>query len=619
MESKPLSLGKIVSERQRFVVPIYQRTYAWTAKDQLEALFDQIEDKTEERLATGKVQFSHYMGALLLIPESDPVFGRIQNFDVVDGQQRLTTFHLCFAALRSLARAYKFDAIATHLSDLIVHGDGVPMEEPRVERYKLQPTTYDRAIFKDIVDLSWLELIKKHPDHFHKNGRARASAPLPLLAYQFFWEKAESFITNDGKDKSSPDVEKRLRALSTVLFEDFRLIVITLAKDDDAQVIFQTLNSGGKPLAAMDLVRNDVFHRAARADEDEEALMETHWSAFETPFWKEVQTQGRITKPRIDFYLAHTLAAEQGKLISLGELYSEYKSFVEARAFANATDELKVLTRYIDVYMRLVNAQGDDALARLARRLQVFEVSTAYPAVLVIDASAANEEAKQALYDGIASYVVRRALCHLTPKNYNNIFVELAGHLKQHGVSEQSFAAFFAGKKDIDTGRLPTDADLKQAMRTLPQYKYIPQPRLKLILEELEFASRNSFNINGSLQDGLTIEHLCPQEWPEFWPLADGRSAPRDRVTGVDEDMRAAIIARDALVQTIGNLTLLTPPANTVASNYAFETKRERLQDSLLNMNAAILKTATWDDAAILARADELAALAVRIWPPVQT
>jgi hypothetical protein len=60
MDAKPLSLGKIVSERQRFVVPIYQRTYSWTVKEQLQALFDQIEDKADERLTKGKVEFSHY-------------------------------------------------------------------------------------------------------------------------------------------------------------------------------------------------------------------------------------------------------------------------------------------------------------------------------------------------------------------------------------------------------------------------------------------------------------------------------------------------------------------------------------------------------------------------------
>lgn len=617
MDAKPLALGKIVSERQRFIVPIYQRTYSWTVKDQLDALFDQIEDKANERLSTGKVQFSHYMGALLLIPESDPVFGKIQNFDVVDGQQRLTTFHLCFAALRDIAREYKFDAIAAQLSDLIVHGDGVPMENKKVERYKLQPSTFDRALFKDIVDLTWRDLQKKYPDHFFKNGKIRSEAPLPLQAYWFFWEKAEEFITQEGKDKESPEVEKRLLALSTVLFEDFRLIVITLAKDDDAQVIFQTLNSGGKPLAAMDLVRNDIFHRAARANEDQEALLEGHWSVFETPFWKAEQTQGRIKKPRIDFYLAHTLAAEQGKTISLGELYSEYKGFVAGRKFASAAEELGLLKRYVPTYSMLVEPTGDSALARLSRRLSVFDMSTAYPAVLVIDGSEAESETKEALFGLIASYVVRRALCHLTPKNYNKVFTDLAAQLRSGGVTVENFRAYFESKKDADTSRFPSDTDLKAAIRTLPQYSWIPQNRLRLILEELEFASRNKFNINGSLQDGLTIEHLMPQEWPEHWPLGDGRSAPRDRMTGVDEEMRTAMDGRDALIHTLGNLTLLTPPANTVASNYGFETKRERLNDSLLNMNAIILKEATWNEAQINARADYLMSLAAKIWPAV--
>jgi uncharacterized protein with ParB-like and HNH nuclease domain len=142
MDAKPLSLGKIVSERQRFVVPIYQRTYEWTAKDQIEALFDQIEEKTKELLETGKVAFAHYMGALLLIPDSDPVFGRIQTFNIVDGQQRLTTFHICLAALRDVARHVKADAITAQLTDLILHNDSVPMQDRKTERYKLQPSPY---------------------------------------------------------------------------------------------------------------------------------------------------------------------------------------------------------------------------------------------------------------------------------------------------------------------------------------------------------------------------------------------------------------------------------------------------------------------------------------------
>jgi hypothetical protein len=615
MDAKPLSLGKIVSERQRFVVPIYQRTYEWTVKDQIEALFDQIEEKTKELLETGKVAFAHYMGALLLIPDSDPVFGRIQTFNIVDGQQRLTTFHICLAALRDVARHVKADAITAQLTDLILHNDSVPMQDRKTERYKLQPSPYDRALFRDLIDLTRDHLRNKYPNSFYKNGNVRPDAPLPLQAYDYFWNEAEAFITQDARETDPADVHRRLLGLSTTLFEHFRLIVITLSKDDDAQVIFQTLNSGGKPLAAMDLVRNDVFLRAARIGEDAEELMQDHWSVFEEKFWKEEQTQGRIKKRRIDFYLAQTLAAEQGKLISLGELYSEYRTFVLSRAFPDSKSEIAVLARHVATYRMLVEPSGHSALARLARRLQVFDVSTAYPAIFVVAASDAPDEVKDQLYELIASFVVRRAICHLTPKRYNQLFSELVAHFTMHGVSVEALAGFFNGHAEAVANQFPTDAQLRSAILTLPQYSWIPRPRLRLILEELEFASRTKFNVEGSLKSELQIEHLLPQEWTTHWPLSGGRVVPQDKKTGVDESLRLEIEGRDALVHTLGNLTLLTPPANQNASNGAFETKRVRLQDSLLNMNALILQEASWDETTIRRRADYLAKLASKIWP----
>jgi hypothetical protein len=194
LDAKPLSIGKILSERQRFVVPVYQRTYAWN-KRELEPLFDQIEAKSDELLATGKVAFSHYMGALLLIPDADPVFGRILAFNVVDGQQRLTTFHLCFAALRDVATDYAFGDLARQLSNLVLHSDDTPMRDPASERYKLEPTAYDRAMFRDLVNLDRRAIAKKFPDAFYKNGKIQPTAPEPLWAYWYFWTEAEQYIT----------------------------------------------------------------------------------------------------------------------------------------------------------------------------------------------------------------------------------------------------------------------------------------------------------------------------------------------------------------------------------------------------------------------------------------
>jgi uncharacterized protein with ParB-like and HNH nuclease domain len=66
MESKPLSIGSILRERQRFVVPIYQRTYSWTLRKQLEPFLEQVKAKASERLDGNRSVFSHYMGALLV-------------------------------------------------------------------------------------------------------------------------------------------------------------------------------------------------------------------------------------------------------------------------------------------------------------------------------------------------------------------------------------------------------------------------------------------------------------------------------------------------------------------------------------------------------------------------
>ena len=55
-----------------------------------------------------------------------------------------------------------------------------------------------------------------------------------------------------------------------------KLVVITLGEDDDAQVIFETLNSKGEPLLAMDLVRNNIFHRAEKQGASAEALYKEH-------------------------------------------------------------------------------------------------------------------------------------------------------------------------------------------------------------------------------------------------------------------------------------------------------------------------------------------------------
>lgn len=609
MKADPFQIGDVLKNPKRFVVPIYQRTYAWKTQPHLETFFDQVEAKAEERLASNG-GFPHYMGALLVIPRGMYAFGRMEVLDVVDGQQRLTTFEIFLAALRELARSLGHVQIADLLTPLLLNAEGPQMQDKRTERYKLHPTAYDRALYRDLVDLDFDDLRQKYAHAFYRNGNIREDAPLPLRAWVFMRAEAEAFIISVGNEKR----EERLGALSAALLEDVRVIVITLDERYDAQVIFETLNSGGEPLAAMDLVRNDVFHRAARSGEDVDLLMERRWSAFEEPFWKETATRGRIKKPRIDFFLSDTLAAEAGREILLTELYARYKSFIAERKFASSDAELETLLRHAPTYRMLVEPAGDGALAKLARQLSVFDVTTAYPLIFVIEASDAPQPEKGILYDLIRSYVVRRTLCNLTAKNYNNVFLRIASQLQTNGVAFASFMNTFAAS-DGDAVRFPDDTELRKHILERKQYGSIQQIRLRHILCELEYAARDKFDEAARLPDDLTIEHILPDTWTDQWPLPDGTKAPADLRTGMTESQLAFIADREALKHTLGNLTLLTEARNPSLRNFRFDTKRDAFRGSLLKLNHEIADVPNWTEETIRARADRLAKLATRIWP----
>ena len=103
-----------------------------------------------------------------------------------------------------------------------------------------------------------------------------------------------------------------------------KLVVITLGESDDAQVIFETLNSKGEPLLAMDLVRNNIFYRAEKQDAEVETLYKRLWDPLDHPWWREPAPSARPKRPRLNHFLAHMLAAEKGQKISIRELYAEY-------------------------------------------------------------------------------------------------------------------------------------------------------------------------------------------------------------------------------------------------------------------------------------------------------
>ena len=396
--------------------------------------------------------------------------------------------------------------------------------------------------------------------------------------------------------------------------------MISLEESDDAQVIFATLNGRGQPLLAMDLVRNDVFQRAAALGEDQDRLFRELWSKFEEPFWEEQVKQGRLRKPRIEFFLANMLTAETAEEVSLTKLFPEYRQYSRGAGHPSVATEVANLIGYAPAYRMLTAPTGDSALASIARSLAAWDVTTAFPLAMLIARSSVDDPVKERLYELITSYIVRRALCGLTNKNYNKNFLRMVDALKTGGVSEESLVASLSNQTG-EAVRFPSDAELRQSVLTKPAYGNVPARGLKTILSAIELEMRDRFDEAVTLPAELQVEHIMPRRWRTTWALPDGRLAPESEWgSAADEQMAEAIRTRAALVDTLGNLSLLTPASNASASNSPFASKLVRFQNSLLRLNRDVSATPDWTEDAIEARGKTLADMCVKLWPgPLQT
>lgn len=617
----------VLKEARRFMVPLYQRKYQWGDK-RLEPFWDDVSAKAAEVLDGGS-KFEHYMGALILSPvEEGSQIARTPRVQVVDGQQRLTTFQIFLAALREVARDHE-------LEDLMGHINGYLFNEPKnkdkdpLTRFKLTPTPSDCDIFHDIIEMSYEDVTAKNRSLFW-GGRVPKNTSFPAFrAYHLFCSWIEEFAFNGPEEDRELDLEseaktggeedevelelleQRLEALLSAVLDRLKLVVITLGESDDAQVIFETLNSKGQPLLAMDLVRNNIFHRAEKQDAPVEDLYAKLWDPLDDMWWREPAPNARPRRPRLDHFLAHVLTAETGKKISVRELYAEYRAFAVPKGkprFDDVEHELKLLERYAPLYETLEGrAETDTALHWLGRKLAEWQVTTVYPVAMQIGGSELSAPEKMQLAQLIYSFLARRAMCGLTTKNLNKVFQSIAEVFLREGPSVEGFRAYFHERYG-DSTRFPRNDEFRRGILDGNAYSIAPRTRLVDILWELEMASRSHMAEDLTKPSGLWVEHVLPQTWTDEWPFPDGQTHD------VYSDEQDAM-ARRTLVHSLGNLTLLTGGLNISSGNSGLATKKEKFEEHTgLFLNKWFMKKDRWTEMEIRERGERLADMATQIW-----
>jgi uncharacterized protein with ParB-like and HNH nuclease domain len=607
------SIFDLFDGKRRYEVPLFQRQYVWKLDEHWEPLWDDIERKFVQRF-DGTPSTPHFLGAMVL--DQRRSFGNAVPVQlIVDGQQRLTTFQIFLSAFRDVCAAEGQEAYANECA-LYLKNTGI-MEDEEVERYKLWPTNLDRKQFADVIDAgSKVELDRRHPIVRRKYQRKPDPRPKMIECYIYFHDKIASFMKSEEYSQALPE---RVKSMHDALRGALQVVTVELEADDDPQVIFETLNARGEPLLPSDLLRNFIFLRASQQKEPPEELYDEFWLPFDDEFWRTLERQGRLLRPRSDIFLQHYLTFQRKQEVLISHLYSAYKDWIRRdKPFPTVKAELETLSKNRINFRELVQPSPNTPLGRFSEFLRIFDLSTVYPLVLgMMDADTGHDELAGMLED-LESYILRRAVCDLGTKNYNRHFLTVLGKLANSTYNRANLRAALV-EQTGENVVWPDNARFKRAWLSQPVYRSMGGGRVQYALREIERRLHQPRAERIEILSDLTVEHVLPDEWIEQWLLQNGNRGVTlfemfDKSRSQEDT--DATEKRDQVKQTFGNLTLLTQPLNSSVSNSAFEIKKpEMMKNSALALNRYFHDQQSWDESKIAARRETLFAHALGKWP----
>ena len=552
MDARKGNIFEILNGNKQFLIPVYQRYYSWDI-EQCRRLWNDIVDMQKRNKA------GHFVGSIVNIAEQAMPTG-VQKYMIIDGQQRMTTLTLLLLALRDYAIQHPEDTTINYrrIDNMLLKNE----YEVGGERYKLLLTETDRDILIRLVES------KPIPD----GTKSRL-----IDNYKFFSGKIAD------RDLQPAEIYESIGKL--------QIVNITLDRTmDDAQAIFESLNSTGKELSESDLIRNYVL---MGLEPSEQTYVYEHlWRPMEQFFVYE--TQDSV----MDSFFRHYLTMKLTRIPKQGRVYEEFKLYHLNCEFGTIRELCQDLLNYAKFYTDIVFKRSNNAeLKRLYEDIVDLRMEVSYPFLLKVHNDCAEgtitEDNLKEILRLCISYVLRRSICDIPTNSMNKTFATLRNSIRPDDYMN-SVKAFFVLQ---DTYKEFPDND-KFMAAFMSRDIYTMRAR-NYILSRLE----NFGNKAPIIIENYTIEHIMPQNTslsPE-WQHDLGVNWKEIQKT---------------YIHTIGNLTLTA--YNSEMSDRPFMDKMNMpggFKESALRLNAYLVKLTEWNEDHIKERAQQLAAKAVQIWP----
>ena len=546
----------------RFIIPVYQRNYDW-GFPQCQQLYNDLVDLVKNDRP------SHFFGCIVRAQYKE---GGADEYLIIDGQQRMTTVCLIFLAIYWNIQRGLITPADPRLAEKIYKKFLVDEFDPKDKKIRLKLNKEDREAFDYLVDYG--------EGHEYANSRV-------VTNYEFFYKRLP---TLDFPIDSFYDAIRKLIVID-----------IFLGSDDDAQLIFESLNSTGLELKEADKIRNFVLMGLTEAEQENYYFK--YWSYIEK------NCPGNNTLDNfVRDYL--TLKSPTGEIPTLKGIYGAFKLFAEGQNMETILAEMKF---YSETYGRIRSANvGSSAANEIMARLNYLEMTVTYPFLMGFfgyarETGMTDEEVFNVL-SCIEVFIFRRFVCGYPTNALNKVFATLHQQILKNKKSEDGYCdvMVFLLQNRRKTIIFPKDDEFVRDFTTKSVYSMRAKNR-SYVFDRLENgSSKEKNNVIEYIQKGeLSVEHIMPQTLSPAWQEALGEDSYR---------------IHEEWLHTIANLTLTG--YNSQYSNRTFAEKKtveNGFAQSGLRLNQYIARFDKWTEEEMILRRDKLAEMAVKIWAYPET
>lgn len=564
----------IEGHKIQFVIPVYQRNYDWLI-DNCDQLFSDLVKLSRSN------RCSHFFGSIVT-SSADSSYNRL----VIDGQQRLTTISLLLLAG---IKAVKAGAIEISEESKIEEAYEVFLKAKfcnSERKIKLVPIENDRIAYDKIFN---------EEDSFDEDSKVTRN-------YRHFYD----LLTRKPQALS---FDQLLDAI-----ERLQIISIELDSDDDAQLIFESLNSTGLALTEADKIRNYLL--MSLTPEEQHMCFKNYWQKIEQA------TENQPTKFLRDYL---TIQQQLQRPVRQSNIYYEWKKYMDGH---ERKEELVKMLDYAHYYQQVTEAKL--STAKLSEKMRhICNIETDVTNVFFIQflkyASANNlsEDEIFKVIDLVENYLARRIVCNMPGNALTQVFCALHKDVLK-SIEEYSSANVELGNSYSDiltyhimrrdgNYQLPRDMQFVESIKTRDAYHML-KPFQIFLFERLENSVHGEYNdvATDMKKKDATIEHIMPQTLNGDWKAMLGDNFEE---------------IQDKYLHTFANLTLTG--INSELSNKPFEIKRDgkkignEIYPGYKNSKYRQTKNVTlcdkWTEIELQNRCNEIVATFLRLYPLPQT